>query len=218
MSFLDEMKLQAQKALEEKNNTVKLSAETLSRRNAKLKQIFDYWREFSELTRVIQPDFNHVISLPSVGDMTGFKVVEPFSDYRHTMLSNQTMTDEINHVSLFFFYKAPHVFQLQKELGIATRVKDVLWRYGIVHTTEDIKNEQNRIYEIAFTIPWAVKGSVMVMALPHSEMLHFTLKNIFKLGEMELDMPYEQVDSIFLDELSKLILGQENRFWKLAKF
>ena len=218
MSLFDQMKAQAQKTLEEEKNIVKLSAEALNQRNVKLKEIFDYWREFSELIKVIQPDFNHVMSLPGIGEMTGLKVVEPFSDYRHTLLSNQTITNEINNVTLFFFYKAPNNFKFQRELGIAARVKDVLWRYGILHTAEDLKNEQNRTVEVAFTIPWEVKGSVLVTALPNSEILHFSLKNIAKLGEMEVEMPFDQVNSAFLDELSKLLLGQESGFWKLAKF
>jgi hypothetical protein len=218
MSLFDQMKAQAQKTLEAEKNIVKLSADALNQRNAKLKEIFDYWREFSELTKVIQPDFNHAMTLPGIGDMTGLKVVEPFSDYRHTLLSNQTITNEINNVTLFFFYKAPRNFKFQRELGIAARVKDVLWRYGILHTAEDLKNEQNRTVEVAFTIPWEVKGTVLVTALPNSEILHFSLKNIAKLGEMEVEMPFDQVNSVFLDELSKLLLGQESGFWKLAKF
>jgi hypothetical protein len=35
---------------------------------------------------------------------------------------------------------------------------------------------------------------------------------------MEVEMPFDQVNSVFLDELSKLLLGQESGFWKLAKF
>ncbi|PPC94578.1 MAG: hypothetical protein CTY33_03215 [Methylotenera sp.] len=218
MSLFEQMKLQAQKTLEEKNHTDALSLETLEQRNAKLKEVFDYWREFSDLIKVIQPDFVHPITLPGIGEMSGLKVVEPFSDYRHTLSNNQTFTNEIGNVSLFFFYKSPKFFQFQKELGIAARVKDVLWRYGIIHTAEDIKNEQKRIVEIAFVIPWSVKGSVNVTPVPNSRMLHFSIKNIAKLGEMEIEMAFEEIDSVFLDELSKLILGQENRFWKIAKF
>ena len=218
MSLFEQMKAQAQKTLEDKNNTETLSAEILALRNAKLKQIFDYWREFSELIKVIQPDFDHLLSLPGIGEMSGLKVVEPFSDYRYRQLQNQSFTDEIANVSLFFFYKAPNSFRFQKELGIATRVKDVLWRYGIIHTAEDIKNEQKRVIEIAYVIPWEVKGSIIVTPVPNTRMLHFSIKNLAKLGEMELEMSFEEIDNTFLDELSKLLLGQENRFWKLAKF
>jgi hypothetical protein len=87
-----------------------------------------------------------------------------------------------------------------------------------VHTAEDVKNEQGRAVAVSFTIPWQVKGSVFVTPLPDSNVLHFSLKNIAKLGEMELEMPFDQVDATFLDEFSKLLLGQENSFWKLAKF
>ncbi|MDP2153781.1 MAG: hypothetical protein Q8J66_09005 [Methylotenera sp.] len=128
------------------------------------------------------------------------------------------MTILSSHVSLFYFYKAPQVFEFERELGIAPRIKDVLWRYGIVHTAEDVKSEQGRVVAVSFIIPWQVKGSVFVTPLPDSNVLHFSLKNIAKLGEMELEMPFDQVDATFMDELSKLLLGQENSFWKLAKF
>ncbi|MDP2154162.1 MAG: hypothetical protein Q8J66_10960 [Methylotenera sp.] len=95
MSLLGQMKLQAQQSLEEKNNQVKLSADSLALRNAKLKEVFDYWREFSELIRVIEPDFTHVISLPSIGELSGLKVSEPFAEYRYRLLSNETFSDEI---------------------------------------------------------------------------------------------------------------------------
>lgn len=87
-----------------------------------------------------------------------------------------------------------------------------------MHHAEDIRNAQARAVEVAFDIPWQVKGSVLVTPLPDSEVLHFSLKNIGKVGEAELEMPFHLVDSIFLDELSKLLLGQDNSFWKLVKF
>lgn len=218
MSLFDQMKTQAQKALELKSSSEKLSAEEFAQRNAKLRAIFDYWHEFSELIKVIQPDFTHPILLPGIGEMSGFKVVDTFSDYRHSLLGNQNFADEINNVSLYFFYKAPQQFEFTKEIGYADLVKDVLWRYGFVHSTEDIKNEQARIVEVAFNIPWEVRGSVIVTSLPNSKVLNFVLKNIAKLGDVELEVPYDQVDTAFLDELSKLLLGQENSFWKLVKF
>ena len=219
MSLFDDLKIQAQKALEEQTNTANLSAEEITARNAKLKQIYDYWREFVELIKVIQPDFPESITLPSIGDMTGFKVISPFSDYRLKSQVNQTFLDEIDYVTIFFFYRAPQVFVFKKEVGaIALRVKDLLWRYGIVHTAEDIKNAQERTIQVNFNIPWQVKGSVTVTPVPQSKTLHFSLKNIGKLGEMELEMPFDEIDTIFLDELAKLLLGQPNNFWKLSKF
>ena len=219
MSLFDDLKIQAQKALEEQTTTAVLSAEEMRERNAKLKEIYEYWREFVELIKVIQPDFPEVINLPSIGDMTGLKILSPYSDYRLKAQVNQSFSDEIEYVTIFFFYRAPQLFSFKKEVGaIANRVKDLLWRYGIVHTAEGIKNEQERIVEIDFSIPWQVKGAVTVTPLPQSKALHFSLKNIGKLGETELEMPFDQIDTIFLDELSKLLLGQTNDFWKLAKF
>jgi hypothetical protein len=219
MSLFDDLKIQAQKALEAQTTTDTLSAEVISDRNTKLKEIHDYWREFVDLIKVIQPDFPDAISLPSIGDMSGLKILNPFYDCRHKSQITQSIIDEIDYVVLYFFYRAPQAFTFKKEVGaLVTRVKDVLWRYGIVHTVEDIKNAQERIVEVNFNIPWQVKGSVTVTPFAQSKALHFSLKNIGKLGEVELEMPFEKIDREFLDELSKLLLGQENRFWKLAKF
>lgn len=217
MSLLDQMKAQAQLALEERSASAKLNAETLAERNAKLKEIFDYWNEFSSLTKVIQPDFPYPIALPRVGEMSGLKVADLFADYRYSMIGTQNFSEEINHVSLYFYYKSQEVFQFEREVGLATRVEDELWRYGIVHTTEHVKNEQSRTIAVAFNVPWQIKGSVVVTVIPNSKVLHFDLKNVAKLGDMELDMPFERVSSEFLDQLSMLLLGKENRFWALSK-
>jgi len=218
MSLLDQMKVQAQQALELNNKTVTLSADVFAQRNAKLKEIFDYWHEFSELIKVIQPDFPHTISLPNIGEMTGLKVLDTFSDSRHTLLNNQNFSDEIDHVSLHFTYKSPKCHAFTRELGYAALVKDVLWRYGISHTADDIKNDQARTVGVTFNIPWQIRGSIIVTALPSSKILNFALRNVGKLGEIDLDVPFDQVDRTFLDQLSQLLLGQENRFWKLVKF
>lgn len=218
MSLFDQMKVQAQQALELNKNTETLSAEAFALRNAKLKEIFNYWREFSRLIQAIQPEYSHAILLPGIGDMTGLKVVDPFSDYRHVLIGNQNFSDEISNVSFFFFYQSSKAFEFKKEIGVSSRVKDMLWRYGIVHTSDDIKNEQARVIEVGFNIPWQVRGSVDVTSLPNSNILSFELKNIARLGEVALKMPFDQVGTVFLDELSKLLLGQENNFWKLAKF
>lgn len=218
MSLFDQMKTQAQKALELKSTKEKLSSEEFAQRNNKLRQIFDYWHEFSELIKVIQPNFDHPVSLPGIGEMSGLRVADTFSDYRHALLGNQNFTDEIDNVSLYFSYKSPKRFTFIKEIGYADLVKDVLWRYGIIHVAEDIKNEQARIVEVAFNIPWEVRGSVIVTSLPNSKVLNFALKNVAKLGDVTLEVTYNQVDTVFLDELSKLLLGDENSFWKLVKF
>ena len=200
------------------SNTDILSAEDKANRNAKLKEVFDYWREFVELVKVIKPDFTETITLPTIGDMSGFKLLSPFCDCRHKSQINQSFIDEIDYVSLFFFYQAPQAFTFKKEVGaLVTRVKDLLWRYGIMHTAEDIKNAQERITAVNFNIPWQVKGQITVTPISQTKALHFSLKNVGKLGEIELEMPFEKIDSEFLDELSKLVLGQENRFWLLAK-
>jgi len=217
MSLLDQMKLQAHAVLEEKSSSTHLAAEELAQRNAKLKEIFAYWQEFADLLKVIQPDFAYPVALPLVGEMTGLKVVEPFADYRYEELANQNFTDEIKYVRLYFFYKAPDVFNIQREVGLAARVEDELWRYGVVHTSEELKNEQQRTVEVAFSVPWEIKGSVTVTPMPHSKALQFSLKNVAKLGEMELELPFDKVNSELLDELSKLILGQATTFWKLVK-
>jgi hypothetical protein len=64
MNLFDQLKVQAHEALEEKHHIVALSAEAILQRNNKLKEIFDYWHEFSELIKVIEPDYEHSISLP----------------------------------------------------------------------------------------------------------------------------------------------------------
>ncbi len=218
MSLFDQMKAQAQQVLELNEIKDAVSAEAFARRNAKLKEIYNYWREFSDLIKVIQPEYLHQLSLPGVGDMSGLKVVDPFSDYRHTQLGNQSFSDEIDNVSFLYSYKSTKSFVIKKEIGIATRVRDALWRYGIVHTSDDVKNSQARVVEVAFNIPWQVRASVLVTSLPHSNVLNFELKNISRLGDVSLQMSFDEVNSTFMDELSKLMLGQVNNFWKLVKF
>ena len=143
MSLFDELKIQAQKALEDQTAIAVLSADEMAARNAKLKQIYDYWREFVELIKVIQPHFSEPVTLPGIGDMSGFKITSPFSDYRVKSQVNQAFSDEIDYVSMFFFYRAEQAFSFKKEVGaLAQRVKDLLWRYGMTHTAEDIKNAQ----------------------------------------------------------------------------
>lgn len=211
------MKIQAQHVLEEKSSATHLAAEELAQRNAKLKEIFSYWQEFSDLVKVIQPDFPYPIAVPLVGEMTGLKVVEPFADYRYEELANQSFTDEIKYVRLFFFYKSANVFNIQREVGFAARVEDELWRYGVTHTSETLKNEQQRVVEVAFNVPWEIKGSVTVTPIINSRSLHVSLKNISKLGEIDFELPFEKVSSVLLDELSKYILGQADNFWKLVR-
>jgi hypothetical protein len=217
MSLFDQMKTQAQKALELKNSKEKLNSEEFAQRNFKLRQIFDYWHEFSELTKVIQPDFVPLVALPGIGEMSGLRLVDTFSDYRHASIGNQNFTDQIDSVSLYFFYKSPQYFKFTKEIGYAEIVKEALWRYGITHSTEDIKNEQARVVKVVFNIPWEVRGSVTVMPILNSKVLKFVLKNVAKLGDVTLEVTYDQVDIVFLDHLSKLLLGDGNRFWKLVK-
>jgi len=219
MSLLDQMKAKAQDALEEQNQNAKLSEETLAERNAKLKEIFDYWNEFAALTKVIEPDFPYPLSLPRVGEMDNLKVSDLFADYRYGTTVNYGFTDEIDHASLYFSYKSPDekVFEFEREVGLAKRVEDELWRYGIVHKTDNVKNDQERTVGVAFNVPWLVKASVTVTVIPNSRVLHFDLKNVAKLGDVELDLPFDRVTSEFLDQLSMLLLGQENRFWAVSQ-
>ena len=218
MSLFEDLKIQAQKMLEPQSSSASISAEEMADRNVKLKETYHYWREFAELIKVIKPDFSDPIHLATIGDMTDMKISNPYSDYRLKTQMNQNFYDEIDYVTMYFFYKAPQEFSFKKEVGaLTTRVKDLLWRHGIVHTARELKNKLERVVEVDFNIPWQVKGSVTVTPLAQSRILHFSLKNIGKLGEVEFEIPFEKINIIFLDELSKLMMGQDNRFWKLVK-
>ena len=163
MSLFDDLKIQAQKALEAQTSTDILSAEELSERNAVLKKIYDYWREFVDLVKVIQPDFPHAISLPSIGDMSGLKVLGPFSDCRHKSQITQSIIDEIDYVTLYFFYRAPQAFSFKKEVGaLVTRVKDLLWRYRdrTFYLPGDIKIYRYNAFFIVFNIFGSVHNAI----------------------------------------------------------
>ncbi len=217
MSLLDDMKVQAAKALEHQQTATKLSAQVIADRNAKMRAIFHYWREFADMAKVIKPMLPHAIAIPRIGNMESLKVVDLFVDYRHALLSNQNFSDEIEHASLIFYYKAPSAFHFEREIGLAALVKDELWRYGILHTANDVKNERERTASILFNVPYEIRASLHVTQQNNSKLLQFALKNIAKLGDIDLEVAYDKVSTEFLDALSKLLMGQENNFWVLAR-
>lgn len=217
MSLLDQMKRQAQDALEAQSANEKLSAETIGHRNRVLRDAFDYWREFSNLTNVIQPEFPYPMYIPRVGEMKKLKLIELFADFRYKVIGHHNFSDEIDYATLYFFYKSDEVLTFQRDIEVASLVEDELWRYGITHTTESVKNALQRMVAVDFNVPCAIKGSVTLSAVDDKPEFKMSVKNAGKLGEMEVFIPFQRVNETLLDELSKLIMGQDDQFWKTVR-
>ncbi|MBC7785875.1 MAG: hypothetical protein H7Z18_00060 [Methylophilaceae bacterium] len=177
-----------------------------------MRAIFYYWREFADMAKVIKPMLPHAISIPRVGNMESLKVVNLFVDYRHTLLSNQNFSGEIEHASLIFYYKASNAFYFEREIGLAALVKDELWRYGILHTAIDVKNEREKTASVLFNVPYEIRASLHVTQQNKSKLLQFALKNIAKPHDIDLEVAYDRVSTEFVDELSKLLMRQDNNF------
>lgn len=217
MSLLDQMKRQAQDALDAQEANAKLSAETIGHRNRVLRDAFDYWREFSNLTNVIQPEFPYGFQIPRVGEMKQLKLMELFADFRYKVIGHHNFSDEIDYATLYFFYKSDQVLTFQRDIEVASLVEDSLWRYGITHTTEHVKNELHRLVAVDFKVPCVIKGSVTLSVVEEKPEFKLHVKNAAKLGEMELFIPFQRVNEALLDELSKLIMGQDEQFWKTVR-
>jgi hypothetical protein len=215
MGLLDELKLQAEQAKQQREDASNAAENDSQLINGKLHKIFHYFRELAEQLEVIQPPTDLAFPVHGVGDMANLRLKNFSADYRRR-IDGYTFTDLIDYVTLTFSYSSPQKFVVDRqESWQAERLREYLGRHSILFELEERKNPRGLLENAQFTIPWEVRTYIRVKGDEARRQIIFAMRNVERLGEQEFIFSAERVDDALLDEFVRFMLGQPNRLRSL---
>jgi len=215
MGLLDELKLQAEQAKQQREDAANTAESDTQLINGKLDKIFHYFRVLADQLRVIEPPTDLIFPIHGVGDMSNLKLGNFSSDYRRKKEGNN-FSDIIDYVTLTFSYRSSQKFVIERqEHWQIERLREYLGRYGFLFELEERKNQRGVVESGLFTIPWEVRTFIRVRGDEARRDITFVTRNVERLGEQEFIFDAERVDEALLDEFTRFMLGQPNKFRSL---
>lgn len=211
MSFLDDLKRQADAVREQRDHTRAASQAQLRATDAACLRVLRYFTTLAEQLRVLRPRSAASLRL----DRRHVFEHLPMSDFAADARRGELLSEEaFDHVVLHWQLRSGQRLELVKDFLPDIEQLEVRLRHGgVPFEAEPVRNPDNgKLVEVRYRISVDFRASVRVEPRPDVALLHLRLHNVERLEEVEFDLPADAVDDARLDELARWLLGQPHRF------
>lgn len=208
-SLLDTLKMQAFEKLQSEEKKSSLQAETFQRMSLALERAFLYLNDLTRQLNILKPRYVKAYPFFGIVDFDQMSWMEGRADFR----MQQTATDDryYEQVTLRYRLVAEKPFVVTRENPVHEKLRKALFDNNIAFTVEEARNERNQVERATFTFPCEIKAGLMFAANYETGELSLKTRNIERFGIMEFHMKPEDIDTVSLEELTRLILGENNR-------
>jgi hypothetical protein len=212
MGLLDELKQEAQdlKVREDEgqdstqadaNADVERSRRMLA---AKMKALYNYFKEFNEHLNVVSPDVSGDYLLEGLGTLTNLRQ----GDYK-------LATDDPKSIQKFTFHwscsrQGRQEFKITNPI-IAEKHRETLWNLNLRFNKRDLQNGTGSVFVVEAFVPVSFEFE----ADPTKNVITLKLKNLGTLGVVNHAYSPDKVNAELMDELAKCVLLRPNRFDEL---
>lgn len=214
-SLLARLKMQAQDV----RKTAALSGAAEARRSqllsANLGAAFRYLDELVKQLNIIKPPIPKEFIFPGNILFTGLQWADGAADFR--MLPTATEDRLYESLSVRLRIAAPRQLRFERDALGVEPMRKLLHDYGIVFQLEEIKNKRNMIERALFTVPCEIRAGFLIKANYQAGTVLLRTRNLDRFGAMEFALQPEDIKQETLDELARLMLGEESRFLKLFR-
>ncbi|RCS58387.1 hypothetical protein [Parvibium lacunae] len=210
MGLLDDLRRQANTINEQLQDEEAIRAERIRRVDSCMAQIYNYLVDLGKNLDVIKPTSAQRLEFAPSVVFADMKVSDFFVDSRKT---RHLERDVFNDIVFAFNYRGTQQFMVKKELPLEIdRLSDQLKQLGIRFERDDIKNERRLLSHSNFKLHADIRAGAKILAdYEHGEVL-FKVKNLERLGVVDLLFKTETINDSKLEDFAHLILGQPNAF------
>jgi len=180
-----------------------------------LQHAFDYFRELTEQLNILKPPVPVEYKLMNLVSFDGMSWQEGRADFR--LLPQATEDRLLQQVTLRFRLGAGREISIERENPAHEVFAKALHDVGIQFQSEEFRNARNHIERTVFRFPCDVRAGFGFTADYEQGDIRLVLRNVRRFGGAEYRLSYEALDQGTLEEMARLLMGEENRFEKMFR-
>ncbi|MEW6165834.1 MAG: hypothetical protein AB1642_12305 [Pseudomonadota bacterium] len=214
-SLLARLKQQAQSLQQDasqRDAAAEANAQALS---ASIGAAFHYLDDLVKQLNIIKPAIPREFVFPGNIVFSGMSWVEGAADFR--MVPGATENRRYESLTARFRIAAPRTLTVDREALGVEPLRKMLHDYGVVFTMEEKLNARNQAERARFLIPCEIKAGFIIKADYEAGNLLLRTRNVERFGMMEFRLNAADLNQETLDELTKLFLGEQNRFLQMYR-
>lgn len=211
--LLAALKQQALAKQQSENQKSSQRDDILQRIHSTLGTTFQYLNDFVLQLNILKPPYAKAYSFFGVAEFDELTWQEGHADFRmQETASENRLYDQ---VTLRYRLAGPKQFRLVRENPALEKLRKALFDYNIAFTADEVCNERGQVERATFSFPCEIKAGLLLAGNYETGKLLLRTRNIERFGTMEYQLLPEAIDQEALDELARLILGENNRIGQL---
>ncbi|HEY0856122.1 MAG TPA: hypothetical protein VGE16_03650 [Albitalea sp.] len=216
MSFLDDLKRQADSLRARQSGDTAALARNAALTEAACKSAFSYLVSLAPQLEVLRPASPARFALDRQNVFEGLPLSDFRLDARRKQLRNEDVCD---YLVLHWQLKSGRALQLTKDfLPDMDKLESRLRQSGALVDNEAVRNPDNgKLLARRYSFVADFVGSVRITPQHDSARLHFMLHNLDGFESLSFELPAIEVGSARLDELARWLAGHPHRFLQGAE-
>lgn len=171
---------------------------------------FHYLDDLVKQLNIIKPAIPKDFIFSGNIAFAGMSWVEGAADFR--MEPGASDNRRYESLTARFRIAAPQAIVVERDAIGVEPLRKTLHDYSIVFTVDEKQNARNQIECARFTFPCEIKAGFIIKADYAAGNLLLRTRNVERFGMMEFRLQANELNQETLDELTKLFLGEKNRF------
>ena len=213
MSFLDDLKRQAEALKAQQTGDAAALARNTALTEAACKTVFNYFNQLVQQLNVLQPASHARFMLDRQNSFDGLRLTDFRADSRRKPLRNEDVFDNL---VMHWQLKTGQKLQLMKDfITDIEKLESRLRQSGAAVENEAVRDQDNgKLKGRRYTFVADFFASVRVTPQHDTARLQFQLQNLDGLETIGVEFPATEVGSARLDELARWIAGHPHQFLK----
>ena len=180
-----------------------------------LRHAYQYLSELTEQLNILKPPVAVAYGLMNLASLDGLSWMEGRADYR--LLPEATEDRLLQQVTLRYRLGAGRKLSVEREAPLHEAFAKTLSEAGIQYESEEFRNVRNHVDRAVFTFPCEVRAGFGLTADYERGDIRLVMRNVRRFGAAEYRLAYEALDQGTLEEMARLVMGEESRFEKMFR-
>lgn len=219
MAFLDDLKKEAQAIKSQEEVLTQLRSQELTQNfllmQSKLKMAYMYMVELAKNLNVVSISSGKSYYIDGIGNVDGFK------SEKYVVSSDRISIDQkefLNILYLKFTCKSDQPIKFDKEGASSIEMeRQYLWQSNLKFQCTEFKNPKGIVDRASFSVSNEIPVLVKWSADFEKNKIFIFIKNFNGLTSYEYTYDSDEIDTPFMDELAKYIVGKPSRFLELGR-
>lgn len=179
-----------------------------------LRQIFSYLNELVQLLNELLPPIKKEFSLGTSAALSNMNWKQGFCDYRSRMEDHGEM---FMAVSFSYTMMGKEPLRVERESSQIRKFHETLHEYQLKFTSQEFRNERHYVERAIFTVEPTLPVYADWIADYEQGALRLRTVNLGRLGVNDYLIQPVAVTEPLLEQFSKLVLGEPNRFPSMVR-